>query len=826
MRQIIKKSCCVILAFITCFGFVACNGNKDNDSVKLNESDLTIWGVHASEKVMQDKEIGYYSGIRTDADIALIMARGEYEGAQIIITPEKDVPYYNVEVSDLTSAAGDKIPKNKISVYHERYIPVSVNAEKTNVPLGMYPDALVPFSAIAKYEENKIEANKNQGVYLTIETSVEQPVGTYKGTVLLDFKSYKKSVPITVQVVDVTVSETTHSKSCFSIRWRYQQGELDTSQEKVEAYCDALIKYRLAPEFVMVEHDYSDEGMDVYVDISAQYLLNQRLSCLSIPCGSTTEHGYATFNEQRLATFLRKYVAKSYELNFNLLDKLIFYNATIDEATAHNLPDEQVLLNGKLFNQTVEAVAREVEEDESVNSLLKSEIAQSIRTMPHVNTFGYEERYADYDGENKDYINTFCPLFNLMDTEEQRAQYVQNEKQPEMWWYGCNNPIYPYTSYHIDIADTLPPRLLGWMQAEYGIVGNLYWAVNDYGLLDDYYTTDAYRAHGKNMEGILFYPGGQYGLTEPVGSLRLESIRDGLEEYEIIYAIKEKYKELGLSSKSWLSSLSASLYKGAQNIATVDDFKQARQSLFEASIALQSPSHLCITDLTESNGKMISKVYASDGYELKNGGKTVTDRVKFGDGYIYTIKTDLASADANYLDLACTGEGETYTLTQYLGGRVEEIKAEDLVASVGDDGATVTAKLIDTPIAGETGKILSLDIGGTVSSDEVFQTIKLVDKSLNEKVGKNTQKVVISFYNNGNEDLEIALSVKFKKDAIYVSSGKYAIKPKETSVIELSFSSTKWEKTGALENIRMRFGNGYEESGKTVCIKNILIYDK
>ena len=143
-----------------------------------------------------------------------------------------------------------------------------------------------------------------------------------------------------------------------------------------------------------------------------------------------------------------------------------------------------------------------------------------------------------------------------------------------------------------------------------------------------------------------------------------------------------------------------------------------------------------------------------------------------------------------------------------------------------DDGASVTVKLIDNPISGETGKMLSLNIGGTISSDEVFQTIRLADKLLSEKVGKNTQKVVISFYNNGSEDLDIALSIKFKKDAVYVSSGKYTIKPSETKIIELSFAGTKWNKTGALENIRIRFGSGYEESEKTVCIKNILIYDK
>lgn len=824
MKNSFRKRICAILSVILCASFAGCGDG--NPSAKIRESDLTVWGVHASEKVLQGKEIDYYSDIKREADISLVMAKGEYESSQIIITPAKDVPYYNVKISDLTHEGGTaKISKDKISVYHERYIPVSVNAEKTGVPLGMYPDALVPMSAIVKYEENKIKANENQGVYITFETTTDQQAGTYKGTVTLDFKTFEKKVPVTVTVADVTVSEKTRSKSCFLTRWPFEHGELDSSQEKVDAYNDALVKYRLAPEYVVLENDNSEEGIDEYVDKSSKYLMDPRLSCLSIPCGSYDNYKYKTFNEQMLEKYLRKYIQKSYELNFNVIEKLIFYNATIDEAVILGMPDEQITLNAKLFNTTVKKVADEAENDASVSSPLKAEIVNSVRNLPQVCTFAYEERFADYDGDS--YINTFCPFYNLMDTEEQRAKYHQNAKQPEMWWYGCNNPIYPYTSYHVDIANTLPPRLLGWMQAEYNIVGNLYWAVNDYGILEDYFATDAHRGStGVEMEGLLFYPGGQYGLVEPIASMRLESIRDGLEEYEIIYSLKEKFKEINLPSNEFISSLTSSLYVGARNSATVDSFRQARESLLNAYVALSSPANLCITKSEEKKGVVTSKVYAKEGYTVKNGGQELTVKEKCGDGYLYTVETNLMNSDSHYLDISCVADGKTYTLKQYLGGKVEKISAENLVSGFRSEGTEISAQLVDTPVPGETGKVVRLSVGATQQIDETYQMAGFIDKAFNQKIGEQTQKIVVTFYNGGTENVELSIAAKHKRNMLYVSSAKYTIKPSETVEVEMSFSGTSWATAGSLEKLRIRFGSEMEEPEKTVYVKNILIYNK
>ena len=90
------------------------------------------------------------------------------------------------------------------------------------------------------------------------------------------------------------------------------------------------------------------------------------------------------------------------------------------------------------------------------------------------------------------------------------------------------------------------------MQYAYGVTGNLYWSTTFYlervsengtivnNALQDYYET-AMRFPSTNGDGFLFYPGAPYGLYGPVGCIRLEQLRDGLEEYDMLYALEQYY---------------------------------------------------------------------------------------------------------------------------------------------------------------------------------------------------------------------------------------------------------------------------------------------
>ena len=80
--NVFRKICTALLATVMAFGLVGC-GNKAKGGGKL--SDVEIWGAPATEKVLRDKN-GIYDDFKTDAAIDLTVARGEYEGAQIILS--------------------------------------------------------------------------------------------------------------------------------------------------------------------------------------------------------------------------------------------------------------------------------------------------------------------------------------------------------------------------------------------------------------------------------------------------------------------------------------------------------------------------------------------------------------------------------------------------------------------------------------------------------------------------------------------------------------------------------------------------------------------
>ena len=824
------RSLCTILALVLSFGwFCSC---KQPSPPSISADNVDIWSCHASIKVLQSflnkngeefTDPTYYDDVKEEAKVSITMARGEYEGAQIIITPEVDVNYYDVEVSDLKTPDGSAvIGQDQISIYHEKYLTVEHNGEKNGQPLGYYPDAIVPFDTIVEFKENKIKKNENQGVYMTVESTLNQKVGTYTGTMTIDFKTYTKNVPVSVEVVDLIVSPETHAKSTFLTNWNAQHGELDTSQRMIDAYTNKLIEYRLAPYGIYKESDHSDEGIQAWIEKAYDLLINPRLSCLSIPYKEVAGSSGTVIDRGIFEKYLYAIAEKSFEEDFNLFKKLIVYNVILDEAIQRNLPDEQILENCEIFNTTVKKVADALETDNTITSSVKADAIASLRVIPHVCTFWYQSRYSDYSTDA--YVNAYCPKFYFVDTEGEREQYRLDEKSVELWWYGCNDPIHPYVDYHIEHATNLNTRLLSWMQVEYDIVGNLYWAVNNYGLKEEYYDTDYWDDRlSVSNEGILFAPGGQYGLDEPVATLRLEGIRDGMEEYEILYSMKQKYKELGLPADEFVSSLSSSLYSSAQVVASVENFVDARQALLDAAVAAHSPAQLCVIGSTDNgDGTITTKAYINDGYALKSNGETLNNRIAHGDGWIYTVTTNL-DKNENYIDLSYEANGTTYSYTKYLGGKAKVISAENFWECFEEDTTMVTPTLIDGATIGMTGQYARLAVEALDGSS---QMISFICPELNSAANKNAEKIIFTIYNASAEEIPLTVSVKYKKQSVYSARPQTILKPKSTTLVEIPLANVIWTNSGAMEKVRFWFGDTVNEGSKVLYVKNVLIYGK
>ena len=165
-----------------------------------------------------------------------------------------------------------------------------------------------------------------------------------------------------------------------------------------------------------------------------------------------------------------------------------------------------------------------------------------------------------------DFKTIYCPTepdYGTKATQEFYDEFTHfwyEDDEAEVWSYTAIEPRDPNPSYHMEGA-LITSRLYSWMMYDYGIQGNLYWHImlnrnyqrGELEYVQDYYTNPIRYGGGRgaNGEGFLLYPGKVYDvkwngvdgagddITSPVASIRLKSIRDGLEEYDIMYAIDE-----------------------------------------------------------------------------------------------------------------------------------------------------------------------------------------------------------------------------------------------------------------------------------------------
>ena len=277
----------------------------------------------------------------------------------------------------------------------------------------------------------------------------------------------------------------------------------------------------------------------------------------------------------------------------------------------------------------------------------------------------------------------YCPEFQYVTTQSLRDKYRLSEDN-DLWWYGCCNPDYPYPTYHID--DTMiSSRLLSWMQADYNIQGNLYWATDHYGGLnganapnnyaEDYYTgNNAARCVRTNGEGYLFYPGSKYDVYGPLPAVRLEQIRDGLEEAEMIMSLKKIYKQVSeqtgveFTEDAFMDYVYGKMYFGTKVGTTSEIFATCRKILIDTLVLAQSPAKVCVTDVKESSTGYTFKVFAAEGYNLKANQKAVTDFETVEGGKIYTVVVSLK--DKEKFSISVDVANKTYGVEMSFGSAI------------------------------------------------------------------------------------------------------------------------------------------------------------
>ena len=820
-----KKRVKGLICVLACALFLpSCNDNVGDTSD--NARGVTVWGMPGTEKVYEniDQNSAYYAQYKSGPNVNLTMAKGELEGSQIIISANEDT-VFDFESADLVCGE-NKIAKENVEIFVQKYITVQVNYDAgSNLPPANYPDALVPMESIKAAKENVVLKGENQGFYIRVKTTIDQPIGTYTGNLALKIGDKTQAIPVSVTVDDVTVSEVNHLKSTFLNGWSFFEGELDTSQEMFDAYNDALLEYRLCGNNLFDSANHSEdvstpEKLNAWVEKAYEYMQNPMCSTVNMPYKMS---GWS-LNQTLMKQVLQAIVDKSIETNYNMFEKLIWYGGAIDEPRGNGIMDEAYNVSMQFTEAKQDFADKFAVSKTDIPTEFKEELVQGIRAIPNIVTEYYDEKLASAGV-------TFCPLFQYYNSESLRDDY---EGLGDRWWYGCVQPKAPYPTYHID--DTwLSARVLSWMQAEYNVVGNLYWATDLYARydpskgylsIDEYYEGVATRLNGANGEGFLFYPGKKYGVTGPLGSMRLEAIRDGMEEYEILYEIKQRFAKANetlsegnqLSFSSFVSSLTKNMYTGTVVTTNTEEFSAARAKLFETAKLCVATEYGIIENSDDGYGKHTLKFVANKSWAVKNNGADLTAIAVEGDYAVYEISTSLKDS-TNTLNLSFVKENERIDYTMELGGKAT-VRYGNSLDLTGFEKGTVL------PTLTVSGTSLKVAVPATTRLDVGEQEFSMVGKNLSY-LNTSTQKIVLHIRYNGTDKPILHINAKFAGSRVNSEITSMEL-VKGNNMIVVDLSTKDMNVSGLLEKLIFSF---YKTDGEELMpareftIKAISFYE-
>ena len=637
-------------------GLTACSSGGDGDVTVLTTDSVT--------KVLQT---GEYEIPAQSPQLNIGMAKNEKEGAQIILTANEKIDYYDAEVSNLYNGAA-VIPASDVQLYAEKYITIA-SKQNTNTdfpPGSRVPDALLPMETSVYYKENNIEAGNNQGIYVEVTTAEDTPAGVYTGTVTVTAEHTVYEIPLRVEVWDFAISSTPSAMNYLSLFAREAWGsyELDSTDEMAAVYFEKLLEYRMNTELPFS----GVGGTERYVELLRKYYDHPGFSSYRFYYQLVGNGNM--FDTGLLQEYLEAVVGASMEDKVNYLDKAFFYFC--------NLIDEPNSVGSYQTVQTVQTMYEIVlrATDSACRAKYSaspdygyylSVVSPTLMEIPNILTLTNSNAHQILKSEYGVEGITYCPLVNLFETENSRDGYYTNEIG-EVWWYTAMVPLYPYPSNHLDDY-ALSYRIMSWMQKAYDVDGYLMWAVANYSSNNFDMPTDPYEDATRGDafppgDGFMFYPGAKYGIKGPVGSLRAVAYRDGMEDYEYLVELEKGYQSRNMDPAEIMNSFYERLFTNVTPINSSASFGEVREEVGELIASMNSDFGVLYEEI------QIRGASANVTFNTVNAAAEVSyngSKLALDPSGKYSVTVDLT--ETNVLELVITCNGAEQTVTWRLSGQ-------------------------------------------------------------------------------------------------------------------------------------------------------------
>ncbi len=776
------------------------------------------------------------------------MVKNEYEGYQLLISSEKAIDSYYLTKADLKS--GDKvISSENIEVYMQRYSTVTTGRDLTIYGAGEYPDALIPIDAAKSAGELKVEPGRNSALWINVYVPKETAAGVYTANFTLKVGEDTYDVPVSVTVNDYTLPDTVNARTSFSWRYNYMGiGEMDFSTDMMEKYYDFFLDYRISLENPVTDNPANDpvefaQAIDKNWDRITDYTF-MPLYGLG-PSGNMAGGKWTTAEAQVLEC------AALSKPGRNLLEKGMFY--FIDEPT---LTDSTVMNDcldklTKLKND-LEATVKKIEEDTTGKFDTFKTIEnwqETVLDIRNIIPMNIENLFKEMDAGNPNAFrfielsNCYCPVWRNLSAPdwEEKTTILKEQYGITLWWYGCTDPNAPYATYHIADTNLLSARTINWLQMMYGIEGNLYWDACAYtyywgAVLDlpcDLYEAP-YRTLGEESapagDGFLTYPGKKYGLDEPIPSMRLMSIRDGNEEYEMLYALKAELAAMGASESDIQAEIErlcdSMYYNGSMLYADGEngmDFNMIRNELIQMLVEAKDGTNFYIKNI-EEKGEYVDVTFCANAaeYDVYFG----TTKLAASEN-VFNVILPVASNGFYDFKFVNKSTGATKIKTKYIAVGVYRLMDFNTLKDVPEnivlnEGDTCVINSDDNKTSAYN---LKLNINSKITGDEIQDMIYTPGFKINtQSFGVSFEDVVyvhVDFYNlNADADNVTFLLRSGSKTRAYKT---VALQPGLNSV-DFVLKGTAFSEIASVDAIEFRFDNkGSVEANYVhkICIDNL-----
>ena len=528
---------------------IAKSGAAGDQTKTEIQQEVHVWAAPAEQKVRPDDrpENSNLVWSKEGKKIKVAGAGNEHVPFQVVITTPIPPGYrpkapegFFVEASDLTSG-GKTISRNDVRIFLEHYIMLYAKSSPVGAT-GYWPDALAPlkktFSMDAQYA-----VVPNRPLWVDVFIPAGTSPGTYTGTLRVTQNGkLLETVNVELQVYNFSLPEETHLITYMNIsknwlaRFYNKQADSPEMEKLTQTYYDFLYANRMEPWFndpLEPEVTLSGDKLQVrFDDEKYQYYMNQlktkRVLLETVPSSFHREVKHEPFSKafnEKLISYLSQ-VEAYFEKN-GWKQRLVF-NSPIDE------PNTQ-----EDFEKTRQW-ARLVHDATDDVPFLSTKTPLPSKQHPEWGTL-------------RGHVDNFSIHGNHMNNPDlQKAILEEQEKGGEMTWYISCDQVYPQPNYFID-APAMDLVMVPWITARYNMDGILYWALNFWSQTPDPWLDAVTFISGfvcsdggvLNGEGSVIYPGdhverytGQPNVNGPVSSMRFELLREGLEDYEYLWMLK------------------------------------------------------------------------------------------------------------------------------------------------------------------------------------------------------------------------------------------------------------------------------------------------